>query len=89
MKIEDIKTGMRVRIAKDISITKDRHSASEPMYNMRGKVYNVSSVLRSSVRIRGFIWAPEDIQRSKPLKSKSQIFHYDIKNLSGVCHEKR
>jgi len=57
------KTGMKVRIAKDISITRRRHSLTKEMREMSDsdRSYKISGVAYGHLVIDGYMWAPEDI----------------------------
>jgi len=82
MKIEDIEVGMKVRInSNSILITHRRHDSCGEMQRMKGKVFEVTDVRPDRVRIKGFIWAPEDLDPLEPIHQDPQIFHFDANNL--------
>jgi len=57
------KVGMRVRIAKDISITNDRHSKTREMDDMAESniTYKIENISHDYIYVNGFMWAPQDI----------------------------
>ncbi len=74
MNIQDVKSGMKVRISTGECIKTYNHcSLCSPMLDLRGKVVIVSRVNRSDniVEINGWDWHPEDLTDiSKTTKKK-------------------
>ena len=86
MKINKIEIGMRVLIKNDISITARRYSASEEMYNMKGKLCEVTRVFPDKCRIRDpikkstWMFSIEDIEEV-PTKPPPPPVTFDPKNI--------
>ena len=73
MNPDQLKVGINVLIEK-INITHKRHDSNAEMRSMVGRIYKISeiratyqpdhevSVFIKSPRLRGYIWAPEDLK---------------------------
>jgi len=67
MNLEDIKSGMKVRIAKNCRITSDEHGFNDDMKLMQGTVGVIKSIIdKQSVRIGEWQWNIRDITPELP-----------------------
>ena len=63
MRIDNIRTGMKLKIVK-IDITDRRFSSGDSMLAMVGHTYTVQNVREDNneVRLGGWSWRPEDLE---------------------------
>lgn len=76
MKLEDVKVGMKVRIAKDCQITSSNHGFNGEMKDMQGKIGIIRSIIdKGSVRIGEWQWHVLDLTPSEPIFLGPPIKH--------------
>jgi len=84
MKASEMKKGMHIIISNDISKTSRTHTANNSMRKMQGQYYTIKRVIITghglAAIVNGWTWHPEDLTEVEITK-KSQIFHFDIKEL--------
>ena len=77
MKMKDVRRGMRVRIANDVTQTYKEFGGGATMRGMTGKVYKVGEIRRerNGVLIGNYLWSVKDIEPLKPVKKiEPQLF---------------
>jgi len=75
MDFEDIRVGMKVRIAKSCHITSENHGFNGSMRELQGTVATIRKIIdKRSVSIGGWQWSIKDISPELPF-GRSIIKH--------------